>query len=234
MIASDELAPKAVMRVLFIALLLTLPGASAGGAAATVEVGVDGYSEYLWRGFLLCDEPVVQPSVTISSGDWSLNCWTNFDAGSGGRCTEVDYTLSRSFALHGSAATAGYSYYTFSDLEEGGSSHEVFLGIVGQGKMPVSLTAYYDFAEGDGLYAELATEAPVPLGGREATLELALGYNRHQWREETGLTHLQVSLSCPIALRKVTVSPMVAHSLPLADDLNSHTIFGVSAQLPLE
>lgn len=222
------------MRVMFIALLLTLLGASAGGTAATVEVEVDAYSKYLWRGFLLCNEPVVQPSVTVSSDDWSLNCWTNFDAGSGGRCTEVDYTISRSFPLHGSAATAGYSYYTFSDLEEGSSSHEVFLGIAGQGKMPVSLTAYYDFAEGDGLYAELATEMPVPLGGREATLELALGYNRHQWREDTGLTHLQVSLSYPIAWRKVTLSPMVARSLALADDFDSHTVFGVSAQFALE
>ena len=72
------------------------------------------------------------------------------------------------------------------------------------------------------------------MGAPEAALALALGYNRHQWREETGLSHLQVSLSYPIALGKLTVSPVVVCSLALADDLDSHTIFGVSAQLALE
>lgn len=230
--ACEASVTKDMMRVLLIALLLAFPVAFAG-AADTVEVGVDGYSKYLWRGFLLCDEPVVQPSVTVSSGDWSFNCWTNLDAGSAARCTEVDYTVSRSFALHGSAAAAGYTYYTFSDLEGDGSSQELFLGIAGQGKVPVSLTGYYDFAEGDGLYAELATEVSMPMGAHEVALALALGYNRHQWREETGFSHLQVSLSCPIALGRATLSPIIVHSLALADDFDSHTIFGVSAQFPL-
>ncbi len=215
---------------LFVLLLLALCPAV---AAATPEVSADleAYSVYLWRGFLLCDSPVVQPSVTVSSGATALNVWGNFDRGGEGCCTETDYTLSHDFPLSSLSGTAGFTYYTFPNLDTGRRSREAFLGATREGAVPVTLTGYYDFGEGKGLYAELGTEAPVTIGGREGSLSVALGYNRHQWREETGFSHVQLALSASVPLGSATLTPVVGYAKALASDFGSRAVVGVQVSL---
>ena len=48
--------------------------------ASTLSASIDLpiLSAYVWRGQVLNDEGVVQPSATISKGGFSLNYWQNF------------------------------------------------------------------------------------------------------------------------------------------------------------
>ena len=50
------------------------------GADIGVEGSVAFNSKYIWRGFRLDNDPVLQPSITISAfKGWALNVWANFD-----------------------------------------------------------------------------------------------------------------------------------------------------------
>jgi hypothetical protein len=221
-----------MLRVVAVTALVILT-ATAAHADPTVTAGADIYSSYIWRGFELCDDPVVQPSVTLAGEALSFNVWGSFDAGDRGRCTELDYTLAHPFRAGDLEASVGFIYYTFPNLTEGRSTQEVFATLTRPGRVPVTLAGYYDYRLGDGLYAELGAAVPVRVAGGDGSLALALGYNEHQWREGSGLSHLQAKLSRPIGAGRVTVSPVVGYSLGLSHDFSDHLFVGVSAGMAL-
>jgi len=45
----------------------------------TVAGTADFYNKYIWRGFLLDDDPVFQPSFTVSATGFAVSGWGNFD-----------------------------------------------------------------------------------------------------------------------------------------------------------
>jgi uncharacterized protein (TIGR02001 family) len=113
--------------------------AMAEDAEISAEIGMDYASKYVWRGQPVNDEPVLQPSVTLSAGGFSLNVWgsvdlTNFGDESGaysGRESvfqEVDYTLSYGMDLDSVSVEAGYIYYDFPGSGASGTA-EVYMGV---------------------------------------------------------------------------------------------------------
>jgi hypothetical protein len=55
------------------------PAAPAAEDKPTASVSLDGLSQYIWRGFALSRNFVLQPSVTVGYKGFSLNVWGNFD-----------------------------------------------------------------------------------------------------------------------------------------------------------
>jgi hypothetical protein len=56
-------------------------------------------SAYVWRGQVLVDDPVVQPTFTVAKGGFSINWWGNFNlddnaTGDDFEFSEHDITLS--------------------------------------------------------------------------------------------------------------------------------------------
>ena len=49
----------------------------ASDVSVTLDVPV--LSAYVWRGQLLVDDPVLQPSLTASKGGFAINWWGNFN-----------------------------------------------------------------------------------------------------------------------------------------------------------
>lgn len=58
-------------------------------------------SAYIWRGMVINDKPVFQPSITVSGGGLSASVWGNVnltgDNGYKGEASEMDYWLAYSF-----------------------------------------------------------------------------------------------------------------------------------------
>ncbi len=159
-----------------LAMALVLCASALSGALADdkskVEVGVDvSYCDrYVWRGIPLNEESVLQPSITLSGGGFSLNAWGNMDltdwgaspfVGYGdqsGQLTEIDYTASYSRALGPAEISLGVINYTFphpggpigDNPNKLAASTEIFTGVAFDVPSSPGLTFYWDQDQADG------------------------------------------------------------------------------------
>lgn len=176
------------------ALLTVAPGAMA------LEGAVDATwaQRYVWRGIPVNEEAVIQPSITLSGEQFSLNVWANMDltdwgegAGYGdesGDFTEVDYTGSFQAGLGPAELGAGFITYTFPNHSEWGpalSTTEAWLSLGFDVPLSPSLAWYLDVddqpSEGAG-YMSLDLGHSFELG-EFAALELSghLGWANHKF-----------------------------------------------------
>ena len=112
----------------------------------TASLGVDIFSQYIWRGFALSrNSAVLQPSLTGSYKGFSVNVWGNFDAGEsnpflpnsrGAKWNETDFTFGYSRELYAGtaiksiSANLGVIYYALdSAFNPQGDSFEIYYGL---------------------------------------------------------------------------------------------------------
>lgn len=214
-----------------------------------LETGVDLVNKYVWRGQLLTDDPVVQPSVTLGYGDLSLNVWGSIDTtdvnemgGEDWRLQEVDYTLSYAFApVDGVGMEAGLIYYDFPGTPFD-STQEVYLGMALEDvPLTPSLTVYYDTDEVEGFYVSLGISHDVALTERlTAGVSAGLAWGDEDYNDayfgvtDDGLNDLSVTASLDYALTStVSVTGFVGYSELLDSDVEdavsdaSHAIAGI-------
>jgi len=162
----------------------------------SLEAGVDLYGKYVWRGMLLTNDPVVQPSLTLGWKGLSLNVWGSIDttdvnemgAGTDGpsyRLQELDYTLSYGHTLvDGVDVEVGYILYTFP-----GTAYEKTSELYASLSLAIpylnpSLTVYWDFDEADGFYANLGIEHTFELTEKLGlTVGAGLGWGDKNYHE---------------------------------------------------
>ena len=148
-----------------------LPATAGIAAEANLDLPIN--SAYVWRGQVLNDEAVFQPSVTVSAENGlSFNTWANWNLtdnlgeSSQNEFNEVDLQISYDVPVKIVDLTVGASEYTYpnqtSSDEEGTafalpSTREAFVS-VGKESLPLSpsATVYYDFGEVDAFYGILA------------------------------------------------------------------------------
>jgi len=96
-------------------LLLTVPATSAPALDGSVDLSVQ--SAYIWRGMVVNDRPVFQPSVTVNGGGFSGSVWANVNLtaanGSRGEASEIDYWAAYTVAGNTVDGTVTYYVYTF-------------------------------------------------------------------------------------------------------------------------
>jgi hypothetical protein len=188
-----------------------------------VEASLDAavFSAYDWRGQVVNDEAVLQPSIDVSSDNGlTVNVWGNFDltdnVGDSEEFSEVDITVSYDLNLGEDApgVQIGLIEYLFpkegdfADAEAGVSSadadtREIFVGLSEtMGEFDVSLTAYLDIDEVDGAYINAAVEHALSVGeeiGLVAGASVAYAtsdYNEYYFGvDDSGLNDVTFSLS---------------------------------------
>lgn len=209
-----------------------------GDVFKKAEIGVTGttsvYSKYMWRGFRLYNDYVVQPSININAfKGWNLNVWGSFDAGhyqDAPKANEVDTTLTYmhqfkdlkigSMGLRTISATAGYIYYDFSGA--GTFSKESVLGFGYDVLFAPSLTWYHDHGRssqggGDGDYLMLSgaqSFSIIPAYGVTWDVSGHVGYNKHlAIRGEGGDVLLTTGFTVPLT-KSLKISPSVNWNAP--------------------
>jgi hypothetical protein len=123
-----------------------------------VKSNVKVSSAYLWRGQILNDEAVIQPSVTMQAENFSLKVWGTWDLtdveGSSERTradVELDYSVVQTKQLFNMGAIA-YIYY---DTPGSKDTFEVLFDYALLVPLMPSFTVYYDFGEINGFYGKI-------------------------------------------------------------------------------
>lgn len=237
---------KKAMMGLFASALAAMPLASFAEEAAesdlSASVDVPVLSAYTWRGQVLVDDPVVQPTFTITKGNFWINWWGNFNVddnatGDQNEFSEHDITAAYSFTcpLTGAGLTLGVVNYDFPNVAladaDGNVSlvndtREAFLTIsFADVLLAPTVNVYYDFKEADGFYASLGISHSFELAEKVSIgVGASLGGSDSDWGSfyygDTGsdLTDYSVSLTAPIALcENLTITPGVQYIGLLGD-----------------
>jgi hypothetical protein len=112
----------------------------------TASLGVDLFSQYIWRGFALSRDSVVfQPSLTVGYKGFSVNVWGNFDTSQSNpfvtttrqaKWNETDFTIGYSRELYAGtaikslSANIGVIYYALDSVNNPqGDSFEIYYGL---------------------------------------------------------------------------------------------------------
>lgn len=217
------------------ALAAALVAAAAAVPSHAAEEGVTGSlaatlsSAYVFRGTLVTDDPVLQPSLTLSAGDFSFNVWANQNLtdyntapGTGpapgsvdgsGQIVELDYTLGYSFAVEKFSFSVGGIQYTFphTTLEP---TTEIFGTVACDVPLAPKLSLYWDVDEAGGVYANLGVGHTFGFGevakGISPSLGLtaSVGYASGGWNElyygvrESGLVDLLLGATVTVPVGK--------------------------------
>jgi len=216
---------------IFLFAVALLPGA--------VAPQVDLVSRYVWRGFdLLPDNHMaIQPSLTIDLGrsGFALNVWSSFALANRADfkySDEIDLTLSYEFAMpEGWELSAGFTHYGYWFAEDfsfkESTSQEVYV-TAARTDLPLSptLSLYYDFNLGSGLYVTLGGSHELKLG-EKISMEMGglIGFNSRQYIDKTGFSDIDLYVKVPLTLGKLTLTPSVNVMIPLLDEVNEDVEF---------
>ena len=134
-------------------------------------------SAYVWRGRVINDDAVFQPSVSLGLNGWHATLWSTWDlAGAepdGSRRVDLAGFYRAQVECHTlDAGAVGYFYPEGGD--EVDDTAEVFLGYALDSPGLPSLTVYYDLAEIKGVYAVLGFAHSVELVKDGMALDLAV------------------------------------------------------------
>jgi len=151
-----------------------LPGK--GDNAPEVSLSTAFMTKYIWRGWNLGDEPVMQTDASISWYGFTFDFWTNYtlnndkekDDGRYQEFTEADYTFDYTFnvgdiseklnmdspdLLDPLSVSGGYIYYTFPNVDwkdKFFDTHEVYLGASYDTLLQPYFMWYWDVGVGKG------------------------------------------------------------------------------------
>ncbi len=179
-------------------------------------------SRYIWRGFdTICDDrPALQPSFTLTfgkSGAW-LNLWSAF-ALKDTDFVELDLIVGYQKSLSkGVDFSAGLGYFTFPSMpnypDKNSTTPEVYAGI-SVSSLPLwpTLTIYYDFNLGDGVYLTLSFSPCLRLVNERFQQVfypiIQIGYtNQYQSiRVDPGISDICLGISTDFGLKGMTFTP---------------------------
>ncbi len=201
-------------------------------------------TKYIWRGWNLGDEPVMQTDVSISTHGFTFDFWTNYtmndeksrNAGRYQEFTEIDYSLDYTFnfgemsevlgadspdILDQLSVSSGYTYYTFPNVDWDSKffdSHEVYMGAAYNCFLQPSFTWYSDIDDGRGSYYLFGIGHTFDFkdSGMSVGVGLTTGIIDEQWTDKTGWADMVFSgaVSVPI-FNYFVITPSVAYSLIL-------------------
>lgn len=214
--------------LLVFCIVLTLKGEETlsetlSEAGLEISGSLDSYSQYVWRGFLLDSDPVIQPGLNIGFAGLTLSLWCSFDAAGddASMSSEVDYAVDYTRDTGILSLSIGNTFYFFPEYDL--KSMEAYLGIAINTIASPTLTAFYDYgdeAEGgaDGIYVSLDLSHSQPVY-MDITLDVSAhaGYNHEAFIVGDGYDiALSGSMTIPL-FEGLMLVPSVAYSMPFAD-----------------
>jgi hypothetical protein len=247
---------KKLVVSLLVALSLMVPMLGSSGKALavtpTVDFDVTFNSKYVWRGQLLVDDWVAQPSVNVGLGNFTFNVWGNYELTdeneSDKKFTEIDLTLDYTFQIGKFSIPVGLIHYMFPNTEFDATT-EIYAGVSYDWIVSPSLTIYQDLdAAAGGTYVNFAASysyaIPNMPEGVSVGIDLGAGisyatsdYNNYYYGvDESHWTDFAASLAVPIGFHDgmFTITPAVTHTFLVDGQIkdttedDTNTFFGIS------
>lgn len=237
---------KTAMMLLSITLIYAAVSPCCATEEPSMSVDFEAFqaSKYVWRGLVCNDEPVVQPSLTVSwQSGVSLNLWGSFDqtdfGDAKGKFSELDYTLGYDWKSGGKDWTVGYAVYTYPNTTFADTS-EILASCEFGGSWGANLSLAWDVGEADGLYLNLGWARTALLGGRSVDICGGLGFadkrvsSYYYGVPSAGLSDASVCLEVPIDSHGGwSITPSIVHTRVLRRSLREaverpdNYVFGV-------
>lgn len=195
-------------------------------------------SRYIWRGFdtIVDDRPAIQPSFTFDfgkSGVW-FNLWSAV-ALADTDFVELDLVLGydRPLSEHMSLS-AGLGYFTFPAMsgypDNNSATPEVYVGVTAN-SLPISpsVTLYYDFNLGDGIYSTLSFSKGFRIGTKVLNTSFSVGYmDQYQDIEvDRGFSDICFGVSTDFGYKSITLSPSINYVIVPNETINDEDEFWV-------
>lgn len=175
------------------------------------------FSQYVWRGMLLTNGPVLQNSVTALWRGAHLNLWTNqdLDAANGhrGKFNEVDFEAGYERSLEKAGISGGVIRYRFPNTQAAPTT-EVYAGVTLAVPLGPAVKAYFDVDGIRGTYVtfdvshSLAMPQPHPQVSWSVELAAGAGWGSSgcNWSyfgvHRQGMMDFHPSLGVPVGFGK--------------------------------
>lgn len=218
------------------------------GDDPNITVSSDFLSKYVWRGQLLVDDWVAQPSVSIAYKGFTASIWSNFcltnEIDAKNEFTEFDYSLDYTAAIPGLdplSFSLGTIYYRFPN-QPFEPTLEVYGGLSADVPLSPAVKVFYDVGNSidqdkiEGNYIQFSighSIEKVQKWTEECYCDLCLGaslglgtagYNKGYFGvDDAALNDLTLSVALPISLGKLTIKPQIGYSTMLDSDIRAHT-----------
>jgi hypothetical protein len=225
--------------------MLLLIGALSVAPASGVEadngwsLAIDGalYSRYLWRGMVLADGPVLQPSASLSHNNLTATLWGSMEltnkklypnqGETAGEFTEADYMLDYSRTLLGLGLSAGFTHYRFPNTGSPPTT-ELYAAAALPVRFSPTVTVVRDIDQAPGYYVSAAAGGELFAFNERASLEFSgwvawasAGYlGPYFGVRRSNLSDAALIISVPVKFGELlTLSPVLGYSLLIDSDL---------------
>jgi hypothetical protein len=223
------------MGVLFLSLCcVSFVYAESEGLLSDIGFEVSGdasvYSQYIWRGFVLDRDAVIQPSIYVSTpstkfGKLKVGVWSNQDLQNSDnlKSEEFDYIIDYTYDFDYLSVSLGHTYYDF--VETSTFSREFYVGVsLPKLFLSPSVFFYRDYGStenggGSGNYAVINGFYSLPIKNTPLSLDLSghVGFNHNQFIDgDGGDVGLKVGLTMPLT-KTLSFTPNVNYSIPFGD-----------------
>lgn len=228
------------------ATVLGFVGVASAEDGVGVDVSLDVFGKYLWRGQVINDDPVLQPGVSMTFDKLTLGFWGSVDmtdySDNEWEFIEYDYSADYTTAIaEGVDLSFGVINYYFPGSED---TTEIYAGLAFDLPLSPSVTIYNDVDEVNGSYVsfavghsfedvfQLSDDVSVPM---EIGASLGWGsksYNKAYWggpADSSSLNDLSLSAAFPISLGSWTITPSVNYVTLLDSDVRSSDAFDTAS-----
>lgn len=214
-----------------IGAMVAVAGSALAAEPPSVGLDVPVLSAYVWRGQMLNDKPVIQPSLTVGQAGFALNAWSsyNVDGAYQGDFSEMDWTASYAKGVGPVTLGGGVVQYTFPNqtlsVEDGedvavpGTVEVYASAALADVPLAPTLTVFCDVDQIDGFYGMLAVGHSFELTDKiSLAASASLGaadadYNAGYFGlDDAALNDVTVGLALPIAvLDNLTIKPAIGY-----------------------
>ncbi len=221
------------MKIKLIAVLFafSISTVSIKAQGISLNAGADFVSSYIWRGLYL-GPASIQPSVSLSAGDFSFGIWGSSSFQSNWR----EFDLSAGYSI-GNFSVLVTDYFFPRDLPDGeGSSYfklsehlfEATLGYSFGESLPLSLAWNTNFAGDDDHSSYMEASYSIPAG--EVTIDLILGATpwAGMYSDGFALINASIKASKEIAITDSFSLPVFSQAVLNPDTKDVFLVFGVS------
>ena len=216
-------------------LFIILSGLSFG----QMRIGLDTYNRYIWRGVDYGNSPSFQPSISFTTGGFSLGAWGAFSTAS----TFAENDLWASYGIPTSSGTFtlyytdyfypsnGIKFFKYEDDGLGAHTLEAGLGYSGPEPFPVSASVYYNFFNDVDKSVYIQISYPFVIDSVYSLTVFAAGTPaKSAWytASKSALINVGVTVTKSIKITDEFSLPVSASYILNPEIEQSYLIFGIS------
>ena len=230
-------AAAALMSVLAVVGSAYAAEEAAEESAVSATLDLTALNSYVWRGQVLNDEAVLQPSLTVAKNGFAINWWGNYNltdnvTGDEFEFSEHDIGLSYSALcpFTGANMTLGIVNYDFPNQFTAAAADNIslvadtaeayFSAAFTEVLLAPTLSVYYDLKEADGFYGSLAISHAIALADAiSLNLGASIGGSDSDWGSyyfgdvDANFTDYSLSATLPVAVGDSwTITPGIQYT----------------------